>query len=115
MNPGKLNLHASYFALRQTKGPSGAPRNDYAPGVGLFVGNDYSQASAKVVDSVGSRRTQEEVGFISHFAEWLEAGGRLSVEGKTYEIVAVNPPAKAAYRSALILTCRRLAGVTQPT
>ncbi len=115
MNPGKLNLPATFYALRQTKGPSGAPRNDYAPGVGLFVGNDYSQASAKVVDSVGSRRTQEEVGFISHFAEWLEAGGRLSVEGKTYEIVSAVPPARSAYRSYLILTCRRLAGVTQPT
>ena len=115
MNPGKLNLPARYFALRQTQGPSGAPRNDYAPPVSLHVGRDSGKQSAVVVDSVGSRRVQAEVGFFSHFAEWLEVGGRLSVEGKTYEIVSVNPPAKAAYRSALILTCRRLAGVTQPT
>jgi hypothetical protein len=52
------------------------------------------------------------VGFFSHFAEWLEIGGRLSVEGKTYEITAITP--EGAYRSKLILTCKHLAGVTQP-
>jgi hypothetical protein len=112
MNPGKLNLPARYFALRQTQGPSGAPRNDYAPPVSLHVGRDSGKQAAAVVDSVGSRRVQAEVGFFSHFAEWLEVGGRLSVEGKTYEIVSVTP--EGAYRAKLILTCKHLAGVTQP-
>lgn len=114
MNTGKLKLPATFYALRQSKGPSGAPRNEYATGVALYVGRDYAKSSAGVVDSVGSRRAQEEVGFISHFAEWLEAGGRLSVEGKTYEILSAVPPDRSAYRSALVLTCRHLAGVTQP-
>jgi hypothetical protein len=39
-------------------------------------------------------------------------GGRLSVEGKTYEIASITPV--GAYRSKLILTCKHLAGVTQP-
>lgn len=113
MNPGKLNLPATYQALIQSKGPSGAPRNDYAQPIGLHVGIDRSKGAAGVVDSVGSRRAQEETRFLSHFAEWLEVGGRLRVEGKTYEVVSTQEP-PGAYRSALILTCRHLSGVTKP-
>ena len=101
------------YAARQAAGPSGAPRTDYAPPILFYVGRGQNKAASFAPETVGARRMVEEVVFNSHFEPWLEAGGRLTVEGKTYEVIAAQEPA-GAYRSELQLTCRHLAGVTMP-
>lgn len=121
MNPGIIDLPATYAApLGPTTGTSrldasGAALPAFAEPVPLWVGRLTPPSVTRTSDQGGGARATATPVFLARWDATLAEGGRLVVEGRDYDILAVPAAPNTARRSWVHLVCSHTTGVNTAT
>jgi hypothetical protein len=117
MNPARIDIPAAYMAPIQATagnprtGLSGAASLQFAPPISLRVGRVLDRSRISASDAAGAARTTANVTFLTRHLDQLTEGGRLEVEGRTYDITGVVPVASERRRSWVHLTAQHVKGI----
>lgn len=115
MNAGLLDLQGLYTApLAATPavprlGAAGAAQPAFAPAVPIHLGRLRTRATT--TDISGGPRVLADTLFLARWSQTLAEGGRLEVEGRTFEIVSIADAPGSRRRAWLHLTCKHAKGV----
>jgi hypothetical protein len=115
MNAGLLDLSGTYLApLTATlatprRGAAGAAEPAFAQATPIYLGRLRSRATT--TDVSGGPRVLGDTLFLARWSQILAEGGRLEVEGRTFEIVAITDAPGARRRAWVHLSCKHVKGV----
>jgi hypothetical protein len=115
MNPGLLDLSGTYLApLAATpatprRGAAGAAQPAFAQATPIHLGRLRTRAIT--TDVAGGPRIMADTLFLARWSQLLAEGGRLEVEGRTYEIVSIADAPGGRRRAWLHLSCKHVKGV----
>jgi hypothetical protein len=121
MNPGAIDLPATYAApLVATpgtprRGPSGSAAPAFATAVPLWVGRLTPPTKTVTTDPAGGPRATSDTTFLARWSAALADGGRLVVEGRTYDITGITPAPNQPRRSWVHIACQHVVGVNTAT
>lgn len=118
MNPGKIDLLADYAAPASggTRiDDAGAALPTFSPAVPLWVGRLTPPSSTRTGEAGGGARSTASSCFLARWSSSFADGGRLTVEGRDYDILAVQPVPRTPRRSWVHLFCSHVTGVNTAT
>lgn len=117
MNPARIDIPATYLAPIQATpgnprtGATGAASLQFAAPVSIRVGRVLERVRITASDTAGAPRTTANVTFLTRFLPSLTEGGRLEVEGRTYDITGIVPVSGERRRSWVHLTAQHVKGI----
>lgn len=115
MNPGILRLRGTYQAPlapseeAPRRGTSGASEPAYGAPSPIWLAQLAVRGT--VTEIAGGRRVTADTVFLARWLAALSEGGRIAVDGRSYDILAVAPAPKTPFRSWVHLECRHVKGV----
>ena len=117
MNPAALDLPATYSAPLQSGaaaprlGRSGAASPSFSSPINIWVGRLTPPSVVHSSDIGGGQRNTATTAFLARWNPDFCEGGRITAEGRTFDLMTILSVPGTARRTWLQLHCRHITGI----